>query len=97
MFGSRIIHFLQVNDSDWQVTKQGNVKKIPRSNMGNRMVGIAYLNENDGEHLSSLLQTAVSNSKMLNQFWEQVLNQNSQFLLNGKIINNQDFDEINSY
>lgn len=87
----------KVNNSNWQVTKQGNVKRIARSNMGNRMVGIAYLNENDGEHLSSLLQTAISNSKMLNQFWEQVLNQNSQFLLNGKIINNQDFDEINSY
>lgn len=87
----------KVNDSGWRVTKQGNVKKITRSNMGNRMVGIAYLNDTDGERLSSLLQTAVNDNKMLNQFWEQILDQNNQFMLNGKMIKDEAFTEINSY
>lgn len=87
----------KVNNSNWQVTKQGIVRRTTRSNLGNRMVGIAYLNKPDADYLSHLLETAINNDMMLGHFWEQLLNQDNKFILNGKLANDSSFSEINSY
>ncbi len=87
----------KVNNSNWQVTKQGVVRRTTRSNLGNRMVGIAYLNKPDADYLSRLLETSVNNDMLLGHFWEQLLNQDNKFILNGKLINDSRFSEINSY
>ncbi|MEE6646632.1 phosphotransferase [Limosilactobacillus pontis] len=87
----------QTNDSAWRVTNRGTVKRISKGSRGDQMVGIAYLNESSGRLLAKLLQVAVGNELMLSQFWEQVLNDNGRFLLKGRLIADDDFNEINSY
>lgn len=87
----------KVSNSRWEVARQNKVRKVSRNVKGNRMVGIAYLNQYDGQVLAKALDAAVSNSLMLKQFWEETLENDNHFMLSGKLIHEGGFSEINSY
>ena len=80
--------------SHWRVSKVAKVRYTKES--GNRMIGIAYLNQNDAEILANRLDEMIK-AKKYDLFWEDALVDKKQFLLNGRIIPNSEHAEINSY
>ena len=80
--------------SHWQVSKNSKVKYTKEP--GNRMIGIAYLNQDDAEALTDHLDEMIK-AKKYDSFWEDALANKKQFLISGRIIPNSEHAEINSY
>ena len=80
--------------SNWQVTNRGNIK--PVSQNGNRMVGLAYLNNELGKQLKQRLIERIGSRDGLNQFWESTLDFHGS-VINANLIDDHDYAEINSY
>ncbi|MBB1109300.1 phosphotransferase [Limosilactobacillus sp. pH52_RY] len=86
-----------VSNSIWRVQPRGSVKKTSAKQLGNRMVGLAYISYLDAISIMHFLDHAQINQELLHSFWETLLEQDKKFILKGKIISNGDFKEINSY
>ena len=84
----------QVPGSNWQV--KNNEKVRFNSSKGNKMIGLAYLNEMQGKIISKLLEKSIE-EKQYTSFWEDVLENKKKFLLKGKLISDNSHAEINSY
>ena len=84
----------QVPGSNWQV--KNNEKVRFNSSKGNKMIGLAYLNEMQGKNISKLLEKSIE-EKQYASFWEDVLEDKKTFLLKGKLISDDTHAEINSY
>ena len=84
----------QVPGSNWQV--KNNEKVRFNSSKGNKMIGLAYLNEMQGKNISKLLEKSIE-EKQYTSFWEDVLENKKKFLLKGKLISDNSHAEINSY
>ncbi len=84
----------QVPGSNWQV--KNNEKVRFSSSKGNKMIGLAYLNEMQGKNISKLLEKSIE-EKQYTSFWEDVLENKKNFLLKGKLISDNSHAEINSY
>ncbi|MGI1818537.1 phosphotransferase [Lactobacillus johnsonii] len=84
----------QVSGSNWQV--KNNEKVRFSSSEGNKMIGLAYLNEMQGKNISKLLEKSIE-EKQYTSFWEDVLENKKNFLLKGKLISDNSHAEINSY
>ncbi|WP_270253647.1 phosphotransferase [Lactobacillus johnsonii] len=84
----------QVPGSNWQV--KNNEKVRFNSSKGNKMIGLAYLNEMQGKNISRLLEKSIE-EKQYASFWEDVLENKKNFLLKGKLISDNSHAEINSY
>lgn len=84
----------QVPGSNWQV--KNNEKVRFNSSKGNKMIGLAYLNEMQGKNISKLLEKSIE-EKQYTSFWEDVLENKKNFLLKGKLISDNSHAEINSY
>ena len=80
--------------SHWQVSKNTKVKYTKEP--GNRMIGIAYLNQEDAEVLTGHLDEMIK-AKKYDSFWEDALADKKQFLISGRTIPNSEHAEINSY
>ena len=85
---------VQVPGSNWQV--KNNEKVRFNSSKGNKMIGLAYLNEMQGKNISKLLEKSIE-EKQYTSFWEDVLENKKNFLLKGKLISDNSHAEINSY
>lgn len=84
----------QVPGSNWQV--KNNEKVRFNSSKGNKMIGLAYLNEMQGKNISKLLEKSIE-EKQYTSFWEDILENKKNFLLKGKLISDNSHAEINSY
>lgn len=80
--------------SSWNVSKNYKVKHT--NQLGNRMIGIAYLNDTYAGILSNRLSELIE-AKKYDLFWEDALIEKSKFLINGRIIPNSEHAEVNSY
>lgn len=81
--------------SNWSVSKNHKVKHT-KSQLGNRMIGIAYLNKVDADKLVQRMSSLIK-AKKYDLFWEDALAEKNNFLINGRIIPNSEHAEINSY
>lgn len=84
----------QVPGLNWQV--KNNEKVRFNSSKGNKMIGLAYLNEMQGKNISKLLEKSIE-EKQYTSFWEDILENKKNFLLKGKLISDNSHAEINSY
>ena len=84
----------QVPGSNWQV--KNNEKVRFNSSKGNKMIGLAYLNEIKKKNISKLLEKSIE-EKQYASFWEDVLEDKKTFLLKGKLVSDNNHAEINSY
>lgn len=81
--------------SHWRVNSKGKVVHVKQN--GNKMVGLAYLNRSSAEELASRLTEQVKLRPFLNEFWESALVSQRQFMIDGQVISNHEYAEINSY
>lgn len=82
------------SDSNWQVTNRGNIKPVNQD--GNRMVGLAYLNNELGKQLKQRLIERVESRDGLNQFWESTLDFHGS-VIDANLVDEHEYAEINSY
>ncbi|MBD7895204.1 phosphotransferase [Limosilactobacillus sp. Sa3CUN2] len=82
------------SDSNWQVTNRGNIKPVNQD--GNRMVGLAYLNNELGKQLKQRLIERVESCDGLNQFWESTLDFHGS-VIDANLVDEHEYAEINSY
>ena len=80
--------------SHWRISRTSKVRYTKES--GNRMIGIAYLNQDDAEILINRLDEMIKVEKY-DLFWEDALADKKQFFISGRIIPNSEHAEINSY
>lgn len=81
--------------SKWIVSKSYKVRHT-KDKLGNRMIGIAYLNKADADKLVQRMSSLIK-AKKYDLFWEDALVEKNNFLINGRIILNSKHAEINSY
>lgn len=81
--------------SQWRITNRGTIKHVNRD--GNRMVGLAYLDESAGDRVKQELTNRVTHHLRLDEFWESLLIHGDHFALSSYLIKDQQFAEINSY
>ena len=81
--------------SHWIVSKNYKVKHT-KDQLGNRMIGIAYLNKADADKLVQNISSLIK-ARKYDLFWEDALAKKKNFLINGRIIPNSEHAEINSY
>lgn len=81
--------------SNWIVSKSYKVKHT-KGQLGNRMIGIAYLNKTDADKLVQRMSSLIK-TKKYDLFWEDALTEKNNFLVDGRIIPNSEHAEINSY
>ncbi|HIQ91238.1 MAG TPA: phosphotransferase [Candidatus Coprosoma intestinipullorum] len=81
--------------SNWIVSKSYKVRHT-KDQLGNRMIGIAYLNKADADKLVQRMSSLIR-AKKYDLFWEDALAEKDNFLINGRIIPNSEHAEINSY
>lgn len=89
LFGEEI-----VTGSDWQVKNNGKVRF--KASNGNKMIGLAYINSTHGKIVSKRLEEMIKKERHTS-FWEDVLEDRKDFLLSGKVIDDDTHAEINSY
>lgn len=82
------------NHSHWRISNGLNVYHTDE--LGNRMIGIAYLNSKDAMTISDRLTSEINN-KNYDKYWEDTLSKNNKFLIAGRFIPNSEHAEINSY
>lgn len=82
-------------DSTIRVNKKFEIMKT-HNNIGNRMVGIAYVsNEDKSEFIKQIVE--LNNEKEYrNSFWEEIFN-HYNIIFKPNIVSNSDFFEINTY
>lgn len=81
--------------SKWLINNRGTVKTVKDN--GNRMVGLAYLNQEMAKVIAAMLTQRVNDQDRLNQFWESTLNDHGKFILDANLIQEEQYAEINSY
>lgn len=89
LFGEEI-----VTGSDWQVKNNGKVRF--KASNGNKMIGLAYINSTHGKIVSKRLEEMIKKEQRTS-FWEDALEDRKDFLLSGKVIDDDTHAEINSY
>ncbi|WP_267202219.1 phosphotransferase [Limosilactobacillus kribbianus] len=82
-------------DSVWRVNSQGKVSRAKKQT--NRMVGLAYINDQDAGKLVKRLAEHEQSQQGLREFWEEALVNQGKFQIDGKLISADDYTEINSY
>ena len=89
LFGEEV-----VTGSDWQVKNNGKVRF--KASNGNKMIGLAYINSMHGKIISKRLEEMIKKEQRTS-FWEDALEDRKDFLLSGKVIDDDTHAEINSY
>ena len=77
------------------VNKNGLLSKADAKN--NRMIGISYINNNDGNALNKALKEAVGKPENDEMFWEDVLFRQTDIPVYGNIVKDEDVAEIVTY
>jgi len=84
--------------SDFRVNRKQQLVSTEGCVCGNKMIGIAYLPE--GEQLTYIknkIKKLTAENRSRNLFWEDALVDKSRFIINARVIQNDDAIEINTY
>lgn len=82
-------------DSIIRVNKKFEITKT-NHNMGNRMIGIAYVSHDEKDELIKQISLLNNEKKYKNVFWEEIFNHYPIFF-KPNIVSDKDFIEINTY
>lgn len=80
-----------------RINRKMEIVKSTNRDMGNVMVGLAYLTEVDAQFIRRKVVEACDNKVFDNSFWEDILFDREKFYLHARVIHRDDFVEINTY
>ncbi|MBQ1186073.1 MAG: NTP transferase domain-containing protein [Clostridia bacterium] len=84
-------------NTDIRVNRKGQLVRIPYSSIGNKMLGICYLDAELGALVSKKLKVLAREAKYSNSFWEEALYSDKKMLCYAKIVPANDNFEINTF
>lgn len=85
------------DDSNVRIDREKSLRKVPKSLAGNAMVGICYLKENASKIIKERLELMVKDGRYDDAFWEAVLFNEKQMIVNGRVVSCSDVFEFNTY
>ncbi|ETA74616.1 phosphotransferase [Ligilactobacillus equi] len=87
----------QVYNTDVILNRKLHLKKVKNGQLGNRMVGIAYLNQSDGQLLTDRLKDYVQQVRYNDEYWESILEDKQEYVIAGRLVSSDEVIEINTY
>lgn len=87
----------KTRESNTCLTSKGQLVLAKSQEVGNKLIGIAYLNAKTGELVKQRLEEMVEDETYENSFWEETLWEGKRFLVPGRVDGEKSAFEINSY
>ena len=84
-------------NSDVRMNRKDELVKISKGADGNSMIGIAYITENDSALIINRLAEYAQKQENDDEYWETVLYENGKMLIYGRVADQNDCIEINTY
>ncbi|MBM6763552.1 phosphotransferase [Ligilactobacillus agilis] len=84
-------------NSDVKVSRNFDLKTIRTAEIGNKMIGIAYVSKVDGKYYTNRLQDFVESSEHDKEYWETILNHSGTYQVLANIMSVDKVYEINTY
>ena len=84
-------------ESEVRVSRKKELVICNDKQVGNLMIGIAYLTAEDSRRVRERLIEYDSEKKHTNSFWEEVLYENGKMFIQAKVVSSADVVEINTY
>ena len=89
--------WIRVNRKSELVRVIGEARRDDLSKVGNRMIGIAYVCEEEAKQLSENLELLDSKPNYNESFWEEAAFRKDRMFLNAKVVSHNETTEINTY
>lgn len=87
----------KIVNSNVRINKSFDLVPIKSEDIGNKMIGIAYINANDGEHYTGRLRQYVSSPAHDSDYWEIILNEGNASQIAANLTPVSLVKEINTY
>lgn len=84
-------------ESSVRVNRKREIVSVTEGKVGNRMLGICYLTEEDAKKIQPRLVQLDGESRYDNTFWEEVLYCGSKMIIPARVVSSSDVVEINTY
>lgn len=85
------------DDSSVRVNRNMDLVSVPRGVGGNSMIGISYLNKEDGLRVKEKLEEVAKNSHFDRAFWEETLYEGNRMIIPARVVHSRNVVEINTY
>lgn len=85
------------DDSSVRVNRNMDLVSVPRGVGGNSMIGISYLNKEDGLRVKEKLEEMAKNSHFDRAFWEETLYEGNRMIIPARVVHFRNVVEINTY
>lgn len=85
------------DDSSVRVNRNMDLVSVPRGVGGNSMIGISYLNKEDGLRVKEKLEEMEKNSHYDRAFWEETLYEGNRMIIPARVVHSRNVVEINTY
>ena len=87
----------QTNESSVRVNRKMELTAISKTAIGNAMIGISYLSENDSSYIQQRLSSLDNDARYDGCFWEEALYNHNRMVIPARIIPGSNAVEINTY
>lgn len=87
----------QTNESSVRVNRKMELTAISKTAIGNAMIGISYLSENDSSYIQKRLSSLDNDARYDGCFWEEALYNHNRMVIPARIIPGSNAVEINTY
>lgn len=84
-------------DSYVRVNRKMELVGTNQDAMGNRMIGISYLQEEQAKVIRTRIEQLCADQRYDNAFWEETLWEKNKFVVQGKVVKKDSVTEINTY
>lgn len=91
-----MVNDLLCEESDVRVNRKMELVRTDHS-VGNTMIGIAYLNADDGQVVADRVKNMCKHARYDDLFWEEALYNKDRMIIPAKVVRASDFVEINTY
>ena len=87
----------KVVNSDVRIHRNFDLVPVKANEKGNKMVGIAYIAERDGQYYTDRLAQYVASSSHDNEYWETIFDEGNTYRVAANLISADRVREINTY
>ncbi len=89
--------WIRVNRKSELVRVNGEARRDDLSKVGNRMIGIAYISEEEAKLLRDNLEAFDEKPNYSDSFWEEAAFRKDRMFLNARVVSHNETTEINTY
>ena len=87
----------QTTESSVRVNRKMELTAISKTAVGNAMIGISYLSENDSSYIQQRLSSLDDDARYDGAFWEEALYDHDRMVIPARIVPDSNAVEINTY